>query len=1266
MAQDGGSRTQAPARFDGCVHCHEGIEAMHPEAQLSCVACHGGNADARTKLEEHPRRQNAAVGDERVAPPDEDLAWRRFIDPMDLRVAAQTCGVCHEQQVKRVHTSLHATTAGHLSDGYYENGLTKAKRSPYSIFGTPSHLAEPGDVEELVPVPPFRDSGARDALSTHYADLARKECMQCHLWSPGRAVQGRVGFDGDYRGEGCAACHVTYALDGLSESADATANHTEPGHPKVHAMTRAPSTETCTSCHYGDASIGLNFRGLSQLPPGAPGGPEIPGTSDAPLNRQFYLDDPALCPPDIHHEKGMHCIDCHTQNDVMGDGVLHGAMEHAVEIACRDCHGTFTARATLRTQRGTPLAHMRQVGADVQLVSKVDGALHVVPQVVDVLDSKHARFDADAACAMTKQHEKLECYLCHSNWNPNFMGFHFDRNESLSQLDLLSGARTKGRVTTQEKVFATWRGFYAGLNEAGRFAPYLTGFSTMGTVRDEKGAVLIDQALPVTAAGLSGMTMIHHQMHTVRRTARSCVECHRTSTTWGMGSGGFELARQLAVVADRRGLEIVALARTQLAASTPLAKLVLPDVVALELDCDPLQGRARYAYVAEGFRGVHVVDLQDPTAPRRVQFVATLQPKALALAGEYLFVADGAGGLRTLHVESDGRLTRAAVLPTFDASSVQIRWPFAYLADGPGGLVVVDIRNPREPRVVGGSALTVDPSVEDHAVQVATLFQYSHPLAQGDKPSAKRSAARLLVAALDENTGPVLFDVTEPSSPERLWPPTRGTRAQRDDQTWRGLALASHVDVAEAQGGARTREGDYLYALVENSDAAGNHRSALVVFDASDPKRMKSIANVNAGFATEMLACASFYNAPFLQTVMLTPGELGVFATDVSISAEPKQLGALAGLRSAYVVALEKFPLDKMLDEAGRLLKDVSHADSRWLTRGEIERLLLVPGELLGTLSAAAIRAEIPGETARLHFARCDADHSGVLDGDELARAGARFDENGDGRALLSELAGNAGLRESDRTRAGAPEPSRFLTTRVGVDGDLARLLDGVAPFPFDVDGDRKLDRVELSRAFFAALDLDASKTLDVDELSRVPGELRQLRYGGPWASAAFAALDDSKDGRLQAKEFAVAEADLIALDMDRDGYVHLGDPVDPYWERRGIVGRSSEWPSRRAAYIALPPNITSERVLAIFDVDHDGMLGVRELRKRPELLRQLDTDGDSLVTAAEIDNGVRTVTTVGVDACPDEFVDRWDLDGDGKLADGELPETARILLRRR
>jgi hypothetical protein len=843
------------------------------------------------------------------------------------------------------------------------------------------------------------------------------------------------------------------------------------------------------------------------------------------------------------------------------------------------------------------------------------------------------------------------------------MGFHFDRNESLTQLDLLSGARTKGRVTTQEKVFATWRSFYAGLDEAGRFAPYLTGFSTMGTVRDDNGEILIDQALPVTAAGLSGLTQIHHQMHTVRKTARECAECHRSSGTWGLGTANFRLGRQLAFVADRRGIESVALDRAQISASMPIAKFVLPDVVDLELECDPLQGRARTLFAAEGHRGVHVLDARDPRQLKRTQFVATIQPKAFALGGEYLYLADGRGGVRVFRVGAGPSLEALAHVPTFDASALALQWPYLYVADGPAGVLVIDVGRPEAPRIAGGSRLQSAEGLADVAVQVALLFQYSRPVAADGLPLDRRTDPRALLAVLDEREGLFLFDATEPSRLERLYPPRDDrTRARRVDISWRGMVLQSHVDLAEAQGGSRTREGDFVYMLGEVDPGNAEPVSRLSVLDVTNPSKVRGTGAIPSGQSTEMLCGASLYNPPFLQTLMLAPGSEGVFASDVTISAEPKQLGALAAIREAYVVAVEEFPLDKQLDESGRALKDTSHVGSRWLTLREIERVLRVPGDVLGTLDERLEPDAIPGDTARLHFAACDADHSGVLDGAEIAAAGPDLDADGDGRVLLAELAGIAGLTERDRTRAPKPEPARFLETRVDVDGDLSRLFDGLSPLGFDTDGNRKLDRAEMSRVLFAALDLDGDKGLSPDELSRHPGELRLLRFGGS-ARELFDALDDNKDGRIGVRELVIGDDEFAALDRDRSGFVELGPAQYPYWEQRGFFARDSEWPSRRRAFVALPPRVTAEDLLAEFDSDGDGTLSVREMRRRPELFLELDANSDDVVDARELAARIRIVDVFGVDVVPDEFTDRWDLDGDRKVSDDELPPVVRRAL---
>ena len=1261
------------APSDGCVECHDGIEDMHPEADLSCVDCHGGNGTARLKLEAHEPRpsQRGRIETERVAPIDRNLAWARFVNPMDLRIVDRTCALCHDQDVDHLFASLHGTTAGHLSDGFYEMGHFEERGSKYGVFPVSGGPKEGGALERIVQVPAYDGGLAAEELSAHFADLPRKECMQCHLWSEGRAVRGRVGFDGDYRGQGCAACHVAYSREGFSESYDPHVPKHEPGHPRTHTMTRMPTTETCTTCHYGDASIGLHFRGLSQLPPDTPGGPEIPGTTDTQLNRVFYLNDPAICPPDVHYERGMHCVDCHTKGDVMGDGMLHGQMEHAVEITCQACHGTFDAPTTLTTQRGTPLEHLRWEGEDVIMTGKVTGKEHKVPQAVHVLDASRPEFNFEASLAMVPEHEDVECYTCHAGWNVNFLGFHFSRLEQLSQLDLISGMRTPGRVTTQEKVFATWKSFYAGRNESGAIAPYLTGFSTMGSVWDKDGSLILDQVMPVTKEGLSGMTMVHHQLHSTRPTARSCVECHRTSATWGMGSPNFQLGRQLAFVADRRGLEVVGIDRAEPAKSVPLLKMPLPDVVDIVVHTDPLQGHAHHVYAAEGRRGIHVIDVTNPIEPRKVAFVATINPRNLELAGDHLYVADGVGGVRIFDVSSPEEIKLAGSMPTFDAHDIDVRWPWAYVADGPGGLAILDVRVPIAPQLVTAIDINRDVDEPNRAILVETLFQYSRPMSRDEEPLDRRVPARNIAAVLDHKRGPFIIDVTEPTRPQVLFPSDRLLKRSRSraDRTWRGLALRTQVDPAEAQGGERTSERDYVYAVYEDGPP-DQRRSWLTIYDVTAGSRVKlppRNSRVLVGYSTEQLVPADFYNPPFRQRMLFTTGERGIYLTDVSVSREPTQLGILPGLDDAYVFAVEEFPLDKMIDESGARLKDISHEGSRWLYRAEIGRLLDIPAEVLGTDLTYDENFEF-GATARMHLSQLDEDRSGLLTGEEYDRAGgASIDRDGDGRIAMVELADKIGLMRPLNVSASEyeEEPSDVVLgiTRVQEDGDLARLLDGVNPFDHDRDRNSILSRKEVESAFFEALDLDGDGRLSRDEFSRCPGEPRQLRFGDEIADEIFERHDRNRDGRIIRREFRLAEPEWLALDVDQDGGVRLVGGRYDYQRERGYVGPGSEWPRQREVFYPLPPGISSERLLAAFDADGDGEISRGEMRRRAELFALMDRNSDGVVSEEELPRLPQILARLGVDGAPDDFMGRWDLDGDGRIDADELPRVLHLRL---
>src|SRR5688572_10891172 len=68
---------------------------------------------------------------------------------------------------------------------------------------------------------------------------------------------------------------------------------------------------------------------------------------------------------DIHAERGLQCADCHFSRDSHGNGFIYGEVANAIEIGCRDCHGTAREYANLRTSnvaappRGTNLELIR-------------------------------------------------------------------------------------------------------------------------------------------------------------------------------------------------------------------------------------------------------------------------------------------------------------------------------------------------------------------------------------------------------------------------------------------------------------------------------------------------------------------------------------------------------------------------------------------------------------------------------------------------------------------------------------------------------------------------------------------------------------------------------------------------------------------------------------------------------------------------------------------------------------------------------------------
>ena len=168
---------------------------------------------------------------------------------------------------------------------------------------------------------------------------------------------------------------------------------------------------------------------------------------------------------DIHLEKGMHCVDCHFNQDVHGNGRLQGEVRAAIEIQCVDCHGTVKERATLRTSgpasytsgaNGRNLEAMRtpcgkrrfeRVGDKIYQTGMGEDRRWEIVQVTDTIDpnSDHYNVKAHLAktvrfgpsgemvwgdvpgkgdCPAAHDSSNMTCMACHSSWNPSCYGCH--------------------------------------------------------------------------------------------------------------------------------------------------------------------------------------------------------------------------------------------------------------------------------------------------------------------------------------------------------------------------------------------------------------------------------------------------------------------------------------------------------------------------------------------------------------------------------------------------------------------------------------------------------------------------------------------------------------------------------------------------------------------------------------------------------------------------------------------------------------------------
>jgi hypothetical protein len=526
--------------FDGklgperCLTCHFGIEdisASHPNSVFGCVVCHGGNGPDLT-----------------VAGAHRNLRGGR--NPARLDLAAESCGSrgsiagrCHSRRkdglldrVDNVPRSLMATNAGIIGILRFQWGMT-ADSSPR--FGV--RRVSDGKTR-LDEIPGERTArGDVDLASSHF----RKFCAACHLWAPRRrAKMGRL--------RGCPACHARYASDGKYHGADPTIDREEVGHAATHTITNRIPDERCRACHNRSARIGLNYHG--EMESAQYGTPFVRGgLNDYTISGGRFV---LRLIPDIHHEKGMGCIDCHTGQDTMGDGRLYGRMQDQAEIRCEDCHGSRTTppktmkvrrndplvQTLIRsapfvklsdgdeiavTSRGRPMPHVRRTAKGFRLTSKLTGKEHPV-RVITGKRNAHR----------IKGHDRLECDSCHSAWSPQCYGCHQILDFGRRGRDHMTGKTTPGRWAEGRGYFRSAKNIY-GINPRGKVGILVPGCQVWNTVADSSGKVIppYDSMIMRLRNGLTSIAAGATHPHTTRTPVPRCIDCHLDPKALGLGEG---------------------------------------------------------------------------------------------------------------------------------------------------------------------------------------------------------------------------------------------------------------------------------------------------------------------------------------------------------------------------------------------------------------------------------------------------------------------------------------------------------------------------------------------------------------------------------------------------------------------------------------------------------------------------------------------------------------------------------------------------------
>jgi len=448
----------------------------------------------------------------------------------------------------------------------YANDRDPRHSGPYAQFG---HDGESISVDPTIPA----NASGHPLEHKFTRAIPTSQCMICHMHQPNMFVNSFLGYTmWDYESDApfmwpeeqqeLSIEEQRHVLDRNPEGAAVRGKWADIEFLKKVADLNPQLNDTQFADYHGH---GWNFRAVQKRDLR---GNLLDAEGDIVANDDPEKFQKAVHLSSIHVDKGMHCVDCHFTQDNHGNGHLYGEVASAIEVECKDCHGTAQSYPNLKTSG--PAAPPG--GTDMRLYRNMDGKRrfewrdgHLIQRSVldpevewelslvkDSVNPDHDEYNEKAARAklmsdnvatqnwgqdvsaadLAHKDEEIECYTCHTSWITSCAGCHLPIEANWkTERHHYEGGETRNYATYNPQVVRDQMFMLGKRGPAndGKIAPVRSSSALVLSSTNANRERIYVQQPPVAASGYSSQAMNPHFPHTTRKTeTKTCSNCHLT------------------------------------------------------------------------------------------------------------------------------------------------------------------------------------------------------------------------------------------------------------------------------------------------------------------------------------------------------------------------------------------------------------------------------------------------------------------------------------------------------------------------------------------------------------------------------------------------------------------------------------------------------------------------------------------------------------------------------------------------------------------